>query len=417
MKTAQLHIHDTKFDQCVKCTICVVYCPVVPVNLNFPGPREMGPNGRQLREKNEDAYKEALKLCTNCKRCDVACPAGFRIGDLIQKARVESSHRPPKLRDVLIGRTELVGRMANRIAPLANSMTNSLVFKYLMDKLIKIDRRRVYPTYALHTFKHWYHHEAKMEQKRFDRQVSYFHGSYVNFCEPKLGKALVKILNAMGYGVQLMDEERSCGMTLMMNGQMRRAIKNGRKNLKNIRKEVLEKGRQVIATSSTCTYTLRDEYPNLFGLDNTDVRSHIETATRFIYRLVDEGKARLAFKSDYVMHVGYHTPCHMERMGWAMYSTALLRMIPGVNLVILPSECCGMAGTYGYKKENYETSQKIGEKLFSHIREANVHTIVTDCETCKWQIEMSMHATALHPVTILAEALDVEETKKLNGVS
>jgi len=416
MKTEEHHIVENKFDQCIKCTICTVYCPVVPVNFSFPGPREMGPNGERLKEKDEKAYKEALKLCTNCKRCDVACPSGIPIADLIQHARVESNHRPPRLRDLIIGRTDTMGRLISRTAPLANTLTSSLVFKFAMDKLMRIDQRRTYPTYALRTFEGWYHHDAEEKQKQFKHQITFFHGSYVNYNYPQLGQDLVKILNAVGYGVNLLDEEHSCGITQMMNGQMRRAMKNARKNMKSIREAVLQKQQPLIATSSTCAYTLREEYPTLFNIDNADVRSHIETATRFICRLVDEGKVKLAFKSDYVMHVGYHTPCHMERLGWAMYSTALLRMIPGVDVVVLPSECCGMAGTYGFKKENFDMAQKIGEKLFSHIREANVYTVATDCETCKWQIEMSMHVRVMHPISIVAAALDVEETKKLNGI-
>ncbi len=416
MKTEPQKTLEQKFDQCVKCTICTVYCPVIPMNFNFPGPREMGPGGEFLREKDEDAYEAALKLCMNCKRCDVACPSGIHIGDLIQRARIYSSHRPPGLRSLALGRTDNMGRLASRMAPLVNAMTKSIVFKLAMEKLVNIDRRRTYPTYALGTFEGWYHKE-KAHQERFAHHVTYFHGSYVNFNYPQLGQDLIKILNAVGYGVHLLEEEHSCGMTLMMNNQMRKAVSNGRKNLRAIRKAVLEERHSVIATSSTVAYTLRDEYPYLFGLDNADVRGQIETATRFIYRLVDEGKVKLAFKRDYLMHVGYHTPCHMERLGWGMYSIALLRLIPGVDLVVLPSECCGMAGTYGYKRENYETSQRIGEKLFSDIREANVHTVATDCETCKWQIEMSIHAKVMHPISILAAALDVEATRQLNGVT
>ena len=81
---------------------------------------------------------------------------------------------------------------------------------------------------------------------------------------------------------------------------------------------------------------------------------------------------------------------------------------------MLDSQCCGIAGTYGFKKENYEVSQKIGEPLFRQIEEANVDNVITDCETCKWQIEMSTSAKVLNPISILAEALDVEKTIELN---
>ena len=82
----------------------------------------------------------------------------------------------------------------------------------------------------------------------------------------------------------------------------------------------------------------------------------------------------------------------MAKLGWTVYSTELLRMIPGVDLLILNSNCCGIAGTYGFKKEYYNYSQLIGEPLFKQIEQECPDFVATDCETCKWQIEMSTNA-------------------------
>ena len=106
----------------------------------------------------------------------------------------------------------------------------------------------------------------------------------------------------------------------------------------------------------------------------------------------------------------------MERLGWAIYSSELIKMIPGVDLVILDSQCCGIGGTYGFKVENYGISQKIGNSLFSQIEDANADYVVCDCATCKMQLEKSTQARVMHPLSILAEAIDVEETRRLNGL-
>ena len=89
-------------------------------------------------------------------------------------------------------------------------------------------------------------------------------------------------------------------------------------------------------------------------------------------------------------------------------------MIPGVELTVLDSNCCGIAGTYGFKKEHYADSQKIGEPLFNQIKSLAPDVVATDCETCKWQIEMSTGYPVANPVSILAEALDIEATVKVN---
>lgn len=130
--------------------------------------------------------------------------------------------------------------------------------------------------------------------------------------------------------------------------------------------------------------------------------------------LSTRGEIRLAFRDDFHMRVAYHSSCHMERLGWSIYSIGMLRMIPGLELVTLEPNCCGMAGTYGFKAENYRYSQAIGEALFGSIRRASVEAVATDCETCKWQIEMSTGVPVFNPVSIIAEALDYEKTRRLN---
>ena len=159
---------------------------------------------------------------------------------------------------------------------------------------------------------------------------------------------------------------------------------------------------------------MRDEYAHILEIDNSDVRNSIALATKFIYELVDAGKAKLVFRKDYRKRIAYHTPCHMEKLGWAVYSTSLLRMIPGVDFNMLDSQCCGIAGTYGFKKENYEVSQAIGKPLFDQIAKLKPDFVACDCETCKWQIEMSTGKTVKDPISILAEALNLVATSEAN---
>lgn len=185
--------------------------------------------------------------------------------------------------------------------------------------------------------------------------------------------------------------------------------------MKSMRQAIQNKDEAIVTTSSTCTFTMRDEYKHLLEIKNEDVRSSLMLATRFLYNLIHEKKIRLVFRNDFQRKVAYHTACHMERMGWVVYSTELMRMIPGLDLIMLESQCCGIAGTYGFKKENYERSQKIGESLFDHINEIDPDCVSTDCETCKWQIEMSTRYKVINPISLIAEALDVEATKQANA--
>ena len=401
------------FEQCLKCTVCTVYCPMVAVNPEYPGPKQAGPDGERYRLKNPVFYDEALDLCLNCKRCEVACPSNVKIGDIIQTARLKYSNKKPKLRDFILANTDLMGTVASTMAPVVNDTLGLKPVKSVMDTVLAVDHHRTFPKYTGQKFETWFKRYALKKQEEYTKKVSYFHGCYANYNYPKLAKDFVKIMNAIGYGVNLLEKEKCCSVALISNGFKNQAIKQAELNLGSIRKAV-GRGEPVLTTSSTCTFTMRDEYAHILEIDNSDVRNSIALATKFIYELVDAGKVKLVFKDDYRKRIAYHTPCHMEKLGWAVYSTSLMRMIPGVDFNMLDSQCCGIAGTYGFKKEHYNDSQKIGESLFRQIRDLKVDMVATDCETCKWQIEMSAEVEVQNPISIIADALDVEATVQAN---
>jgi len=393
------------FEECTKCTICTAYCPVLQVNPLYPGPKQAGPDGERLRLRDPNFFDESLKYCLGCKRCEVYCPSEVKVGDLIQSARLKYDNTPPKLRDHLLASTDTLGKLARPFAPLVNMATHMQINKTVMDVTLRIDRHRTFPEYSSRGFEFWLKRRRK-EQAAFPEQVAYYHGCYVNYNYPQLGKDLVKVLNALGVGVQLLDNEKCCGIALISNRLSKAATKNAIHNVAQLEKAA-EKGLKVVTTSSTCTLTMREEYPSLLGIDNSSVKDSILMATRFIYEKMEQG-ATLPFRPDFHKKVAYHTACHMQRLGWGIFSSKLLQMIPGVELTLLDQTCCGMAGTYGFKKENYATSQAIGEPLFEQIRSVNPDVVACDCETCKWQIEMSTGYLVQNPISILAQALSTE---------
>ena len=412
-ETQTKNVSANNFEQCLKCSICTVYCPVSAVTPLYPGPKQAGPDAERYRLKNKEFFDEALKMCLNCKRCEVACPNDVHIGDIIQAARIKYSTHKPSMRDMMLANTDLVGTMASPFAPIANPVLKLKPVKAILHGVMGIDKHRTFPDYSSRKFESWFKKEAAPLQDQYSKHVSYFHGCYVNYNYPQLGKDFVKVMNAVGYGVHLLEKEKCCGVALIANGMSKQAKRQGEVNMTSMRKAIKQE-HPVLTTSSTCTFTMRDEYDHLLGIDNHDVRDSISLATRFLLQLIEKGEIKLAFRNDYHKRVAYHSACHMERMGWVPYSTRLLRMIPGLDFVMLESQCCGISGTYGFKKENYERSQAIGSKLFDNIDAANPDFVATDCETCKWQIEMSTGVKVLNPISILAEAIDIEKTKIIN---
>lgn len=406
------NISSNNFENCLKCNICAQVCPMMEVNPHYPGPKQAGPDGERYRLKDPAFYDLTLKYCLNCKRCEVSCPSGVKVGDIIQIARLRYGSKTNYLRDFALSHTDLVGSVATIAAPVVNGTLKLKPVKKIMN-VMGVDEHRTFPEYSSAKFVNWFRNSAP-SQDGYSRFVSYFHGCYVNYNYPQLGKDLVTLMNAFGYGVKLLEDEKCCGVAMISNGFGGDATKNAKTNVASIGK-ALKSSEAVLTSGSTCTFTMRDEYDHVLGIDTSEIRSGLLLATKWIFDQVESGKVKLAFKQDYKMKAAYHTACHINKLGWGIYSISLLKMIPGMDLTVLDQECCGIAGTFGFKKENYEYSQNIGSKLFANIKAADPQVVATDCETCKWQIEMSTGRSVKNPLSILAEALDIEKTTLLNN--
>lgn len=404
------NISANNFEQCLKCDICTTVCPMMAANPHYPGPKQAGPDGERYRLKDPGFFDLTLKYCLNCKRCEVACPSGVKVGDIIQAARMKYGRQTSPLRDRMLADTDFAGSLATPVAPVVNAALRLTPVKKILHGAFGVDSHRTFPAYSHWKFTDWF---AGQDQSSFGRYVSYFHGCYVQYNNPGQGKDFVRLMNACGYGVHLLEKEKCCGVALISNGFGAKAARQAGINAASMRKAV-KAGEVVLTTSSTCTFTMRDEYEHLLGLDMSDIRPSLLLATKWIYDKVESGGIRLVFRKDYHKKITYHTPCHMQKLGWAVYSTELLKMIPGVDLTVPEQQCCGIAGTFGFKKENYPYSQKIGSALFDTLKASGPDVVATDCETCRWQIEMSAGLPVANPISILAEALDIEETIKAN---
>jgi glycerol-3-phosphate dehydrogenase subunit C len=382
-------------------------------NPAYAGPKRSGPDSERYRLKNGIFFEDSLKYCLNCKRCEVACPSGVRIADLIQQARIDYGRKLPKLRDTMLASTDQVGPMASAFAPIANFSLGLSPVKGLLDLTLGIDRHRTMPKYSSQTFVNWFKKNAEEKQGQYSKHISYYHGCYANYNYPQLGKDFVAVMNAFGYGVHLIEGERCCGVAKIANGMIEAATRDARTNM-GLFRESVKAGRDIVTVSTTCTMTLLEEYPTLLKVGNDKVRDHIHLVERFLWKAIASGEVKPVWKEGWKARAAYHCPCHQERLGLGIFTMELLKMIPGLELTELESNCCGIAGTYGFKKENYKVSQAIGKPLFDSIAAAAPEFVACECETCKWQIEMSTGVPVKNPVSILAEALDLEKTAELN---
>ena len=397
------------FQDCLKCNICAEVCPMMEANPLYPGPKQAGPDELRYRIKDSAFFDNALKYCLNCKRCEVACPSGVKVGDIVARAKIKYGHSQHKMRDLMLSSTDLVGGMATTFAPIVNLALSLDITKSVLDSTFGVSAHASMPKYASKRFEQWFK-KVKASQEGYSRFVEYFHGCYVNYNYPQLGQDFVTLMNACGYGVHILEKQKCCGVALIANGFASQATSAAKANLASIRKA----SQPVLTTSSSCTLTIKEEYSTILDQDTSDIQSKVQMAVKWLYDRIDRGEVRLAFRKDFKMKAAYHTPCHLQKLGNQIYSIALLKMIPGLDLKVLEQKCCGISGTFGFKKENYAISQKIGSQLYERIYAANPEVVITDCETCKWQIEGACGIPVFNSISILVQALDIEQTTKLN---
>ena len=382
---------------------------MMEANPLYPGPKQAGPDELRYRIKDSAFFDNALKYCLNCKRCEVACPSGVKVGDIVARAKIKYGHSQHKMRDLMLSSTDLVGGMATTFAPIVNLALSLDITKSVLDSTLGVSAHASMPKYASKRFEQWFK-KVKAHQEGYSRFVEYFHGCYVNYNYPQLCQDFVTLMNACGYGVHILEKQKCCGVALIANGFASQATSAAKTNLASIRKA----SQPVLTTSSSCTLTIKEEYSTILDQDTSDIQSKVQMAVKWLYDRIERGEVRLAFRKDFKMKAAYHTPCHLQKLGNQIYSIALLRMIPGLDLKVLEQKCCGISGTFGFKKENYAISQKIGSQLYERIYAANPEVVITDCETCKWQIEGACGIPVFNPISILVQALDIEQTTKLN---
>ena len=386
-------------DQCIKCSICNAYCPVLRATGLFPGPKLAGPDAERFRLKGKIIPAEWLEFCDYCKICERVCPHNVPIPELHIRSRLASAKtRKFSLRDWLLGRAYLLEKFGSWGAPLSNWIQGTAFFRWLLDRGLGIDRRAQMPTFHRQTFAKWFQARNPVEGK----PVAYFYGCFTNYIEPALGRCLVEILEKNGFQV-ILPKQECCGLPLISNGSLTLASQMAEKNLKALQKSV-EDGVEIVFSSPSCGMTLSREYQEILNLPGTSsVAQHLFEISQFLLQLYEEGKLKTDFQEIRETY-HYHAPCHLRALQIGLPALELLSLIPGLKVIELPEGCCGLAGTYGLKREKYTVSQEIGEDIFRVIRQGKIKKVISDCEACRMQIQSQTGVPTFHPAQILRQA-------------
>ncbi len=390
-------------DHCVKCTICESACPVAAVTPLFPGPKYVGPQAERFRT-HEPSVDASLDYCSGCGICTLACPQGVHVAEINAHAReAMKTQRGISLRDHVISRPPLQGKLGTPVAPLANAVLGNKLARQVAEYVIGIHHSAPVPKFAGRTFQRWARHRPAGTSTGTEKVV-YFHGCSTNYFEPGLGEKTVAVLEHNGFSVVIPPQE-CCGLPLQSNGIFDTARSYVSRLVRNLA-PYARQGYKIVATSTSCGLMLKREAIEILGVDDDDLRIVSEQTydiCEFLADLAAAGRLRTDF-GPVPITVTYHAPCQQQGHNIGKPALDLFDLVPELTVVELDRACCGIAGTYGLKREKYEIAMKVGSGLFSDIRGVHPDAAVCDSETCRWQITHGTGTSSVHPVEIFYRA-------------
>ncbi len=229
-------IPEFSIDQCVKCTICTTACPVGAVTDLFPGPKYEGPQAARFRSTGQPSPDRSVDYCSGCRVCNMVCPNGVKIAELNARARaawVAGGNVPLRLRlrNNLLARPELLGKLAHPIAPLANSLLNLKPARKFAEFALSIHHSAPLPAFSGQLFSSWF--RRRPNPLKSDKKVVYFHGCSTQYYEPRVGQAAVQVLELNGFEV-IVPPQNCCSLPLLSNGEFPAARRYHQSNINHL---------------------------------------------------------------------------------------------------------------------------------------------------------------------------------------
>jgi len=422
MKTDLLFEDDElalEIEQCYGCGLCLSresdlrMCPVFRAMGEELGSSRAKANllhfwaTGQLEDKDFESpeFRKFLDLCVNCKACMLQCPSGVDISKLMMTARARYvKERGLRRTERLLSQNRYISLLGSIFSPISNLVMRLPGFGLLLEKVAGLDKRRSMPGSKRGSFlKAGRKYLASFEpiDKPTDK-VAYFVDTYANYNDHELGFAVLDVLRHNNIEV-ILPQQLPAPLPAMVYGDIKKARKDLAYNVKHLAQAVRD-GYKIICSEPSAALCLKQELRHFVpGEDAKFVSENTFELMSYLLDLHAQKKLKSPTKPITYEYV-YHMPCHLYALGGGTASVKLLRELCGVKIADLKAGCCGLAGTFGMQKKNYDLSTKISESLKKALALNPNGNVLTECSACKMQIEHISECTVRHPIKIIVDA-------------
>jgi glycerol-3-phosphate dehydrogenase subunit C len=375
------------------------------VNPDFPGPKQAGPDAQRFRSDREKAEDDWVLLCSQCKRCEMACPCGVEPAQIILKAQQRYGlEHPHSLAHVLFANNYYLSMLGSFTAPIANRIAATKIGKKIFDAM-SIATYIPFPKFRFHKLS-W----EKRTPNRRSRKVAFFYGCFINFYRPDIGRKIIRLLKSFNVDVVL-PPQWCCGLPALGNGNLQLARSFALKNTASL-SNYIDAGYDILYSCTSCGLCLLHDYQDILDIPKAKkIAENTYNLHEYILKLVDDNYIKPQFQ-EVRRKLAYHIPCHLRALGIGYPAAKLMSMIPGLTCEIIDDNCCGLSGSYGFKKSNESTAISIGNRAVARIRKTGAETIVGDCGSCRMQLGGLSGLVTLDPAEVLSESWGITLTKK-----
>jgi FAD/FMN-containing dehydrogenase/Fe-S oxidoreductase len=372
--------------------------------------REVLTRSSKANPFDSDEIAAVMDLCLSCKGCKSECPSNVDVARL--KAEwLQQFHdaRGVPLRSRIIGNFSRAMALGSIAPSIYNFMIGNALTSPLWKRVAGFAPGRSMPKLCQTTLRRWYANHANQSAAFPNGSVFLFCDEFTNFNDAEVGIKAVKLLNRLGYQV-LIPPHVDSGRAQISKGLLRDAQRLAIRNVELL-KDIVTAETSLIGIEPSAILGFRDEVPDL-------VPAHLSSAARtlaknallideFVAREADRGRIRREAFTQQMRAIKLHGHCHQKALASITPTVKALELPANYKVQVIPSGCCGMAGSFGYEEEHFQVSMQIGELvLLPAVRSTPVDTIIAAPGTsCRHQIKDGTGRVALHPIEILADAL------------
>jgi Fe-S oxidoreductase len=351
---------------------------------------------------------EVMDLCLSCKACKSECPSSVDVAKL--KAEFLQHYYDE---NGVPFRTKLIANIAkiNAFGILFRPITNFFMGNKLTSSIIKASigfaPQRSMPLLSKITLNKYVKTLKNIEGK--NGTVYLFNDEFTNFNDSDIGITAIRLLNKLGYKV-IVPKHKESGRAYMSKGLLRKAKTLAIENV-NLLKDKISEETPLIGIEPSAILSFRDEYPDLVGdqlkASAKALSKNVLMIDEFLAAEIKKGKIKQEQFTDAEQKIKLHGHCQQKAIASTDPTKIILSFPKNYSVEEIPSGCCGMAGSFGYEKEHYDLSMKIGELvLFPSVRKTEQTTLISAPGTsCRHQIKDGTNRDVLHPISILYQAL------------